>query len=143
MHNQATKIFLNFFLKGQGSPALYPIPFIPESNEKGGGHMNYAERREAILEVLCIRRHDTYRNLAFEFQVSRETIRQDIAVLMCSYPIETVRGRYGGGVKIADGFYLYRKKLTARQAALLVKLSAQLTGDDLATIDSILRQFAP
>ena len=38
--------------------------------------MNYAERREAILEVLCIRRHDTYRNLAFEFQVSRETIRQ-------------------------------------------------------------------
>lgn len=27
--------------------------------------MNYAERREAILEVLCIRRHDTYRNLAF------------------------------------------------------------------------------
>ena len=143
MHNQATKIFLNFFLKGQGSPALYPIPFIPESNEKGGGHMNYAERREAILEVLCIRRHDTYRNLAFEFQVSRETIRQDIAVLMCSYPIETVRGRHGGGVKIADGFYLYRKKLTARQAALLVKLSAQLTGDDLATIDSILRQFAP
>ncbi len=77
--------------------------------------MSYAERREAILEVLCIRRHDTYRNLAFEFQVSRETIRQDIAVLMCSYPIETVRGRYGGGVKIADGFYLYRKKLTARQ----------------------------
>ncbi len=30
-----------------------------------------------------------------------------------------------------------------QQAALLVKLSAQLTGDDLATIDSILRQFAP
>ena len=105
--------------------------------------MNYAERREAILEVLCIRRRDTYRNLAFEFHVSRETIRQDIAALMCSYPIETVRGRYGGGVKIADGFYLYRKKLTARQAALLGKLSAQLTGDDLATIDSILHQFAP
>ena len=36
MCNQAEKIFLNFFLKGQGSPALYPIPFIPESNEKGG-----------------------------------------------------------------------------------------------------------
>ncbi len=25
--------------------------------------MSYAERREAILEVLCIRRHDTYRSL--------------------------------------------------------------------------------
>ena len=76
--------------------------------------MSYAERREAILEVLCIRRYDTYRNLAFEFHVSREIIWQDIAVLICSCPIETVRGRYGGGVKIADGFYLYRRKLTAR-----------------------------
>ena len=35
MRKQAEKIFLNFFLKGQGSPALYPIPFIPESNGKG------------------------------------------------------------------------------------------------------------
>ncbi len=105
--------------------------------------MGYSERREAILEVLCIRRHDTYRNLAFEFQVSRETIRQDIAILTCSYPIETVRGRYGGGVRVADGFYLCRRKLTARQVALLIKLSAQLTGDDLATLDSILHQFAP
>ncbi len=88
--------------------------------------MNYAERREAILEVLCIRRHDTYRNLAFEFQVSRETIRQDIAVLMCSYPIETVRGRHGGGIKIADGFYLYRKKTdsTAGCAACEIKRPA-------------------
>ena len=34
MCNQAEKIFLNFFLKGQGSPALYPIPFIPESNRQ-------------------------------------------------------------------------------------------------------------
>ena len=42
------------------------------------GKVTDAEQREAILEVLCIRRHDTYRNLAFEFQVSRETIRQPL-----------------------------------------------------------------
>ena len=35
MRKQAEKIFLNFFLKGQGSPALYPIPFMPESSGKG------------------------------------------------------------------------------------------------------------
>ena len=35
MRNQAIKIFRNFFLKGQGSPALYPIPFVSESNGKG------------------------------------------------------------------------------------------------------------
>ena len=57
-----------------------------------------SERRQELLEVLCRRRHDTYDNLAFEFNVSRRTIRRDIAILMCSYPIETSRG-YGGGVR--------------------------------------------
>ncbi len=36
------------------------------------------ERRQKILEVLCLRRHDTYRNLAHEFNVSTGTIRRDI-----------------------------------------------------------------
>ena len=58
--------------------------------------MNPWERRQKILEVLCLRRHDTYRNLAHEFNVSTGTIRRDIVVLTCSYPIETVRGNYGG-----------------------------------------------
>ena len=43
--------------------------------------MSYAERREAILEVLCIRRHDTYRNLAFEFQVSRERTAMPVSLV--------------------------------------------------------------
>ena len=103
--------------------------------------MSYAERREAILEVLCIRRHDTCDNLAHEFHVANSTIRRDLEILTCSYPIETVRGRYGGGVKIADGYYLYRKMLTPKQAALLQRLRDQLDGDDLITLNSILLQF--
>ena len=35
MRNQVEKIFLNFFLKGQGSLALYQIPLVSESNGKG------------------------------------------------------------------------------------------------------------
>ena len=35
MRNQAEKFFQNFFRKGQGSPALYPIPLVSESNGKG------------------------------------------------------------------------------------------------------------
>lgn len=35
MQNQTEKNFGNFFLKGQGSPALYLIPFVSESNGKG------------------------------------------------------------------------------------------------------------
>lgn len=38
-------------------------------------------------------------NLAFEFGVSIRTIRNDIDTLSLSYPLETVRGRYGGGVR--------------------------------------------
>lgn len=105
--------------------------------------MNPAERRQKLLEALCLRRRDTCDNLAYEFHVSNATIRRDIEVLMCSHPIETVRGRYGGCVKVADGYYLYRKTLTPKQTALLTKLQAQLEGDDLDILNSILLCFAP
>lgn len=102
-----------------------------------------SERRQELLEVLCRRRHDTYDdNLAFEFKGSRRTIRCDVAILMCSYPIETSRG-YGGGVRVADGYYLYRRTLNKKQIALLIRLRVQLDGDDLDTLNSILRVFAP
>lgn len=104
--------------------------------------MTPTERRQRLLEVLCMRRHDTCDNLAHEFNVSNATIRRDLEILTCSYPIETVRGRYGGGVKVADGYYLYRKVLTPKQAALLQKLRDQMEGGDLVTLNSILLQFA-
>ncbi|MCI9002953.1 MAG: HTH domain-containing protein [Oscillibacter sp.] len=105
--------------------------------------MSASERRQRILEILCLRRQDTYSNLASEFNVSRETIRNDITLLMCSYPIETVRGRYGGGVRLKADYRPYRKALNKKQVKLLVRLSAQLAGDDLATISSIIFQLAP
>lgn len=98
--------------------------------------------------MLCRQRHTTCDNLANEFKVSERTIRRDIAVLMCSYPIETVCGGHGGGVRIADGFYLTRQSrnrqlLDSKQSALLRKLSSKVEGDDLDTLNSILLQFAP
>lgn len=108
--------------------------------------MNPTERRQKILDVLCQRRHDTYDNLAHEFGVSKRTICSDIGILMCTYPLETVRGRYGGGIKVMDGYYhdyRPRKSLTTKQTALLKKLSEQLTDDELDTINSIIVQFAP
>ena len=79
------------------------------------------ERRQKILEALCLRRHDTYGNLAHEFNVSTGTIRRDIVVLTCSYPIETVRGNYGG-VRVADWFHLDRRALNSTEIAFLNKL---------------------
>ncbi len=103
--------------------------------------MTPTERRQRLLEVLCIRRHDTCDNLAHEFHVANSTIRRDLEILTCSYPIETVRGRYGGWGRVTDGYYLYRKALTPKQAALLQRLRDQLDGDDLIVLNSILIQF--
>ncbi len=66
----------------------------------------------------------------------------DIEELTLAHPIETVRGRYGGGVRVADGYYLGRKYLKPDQQELLKRLSENLTGEDLATMNSILSEFA-
>ena len=121
----------------------YHVPLSPESDGKGGEYMSQAERRLRLLHVLCLRRHDTYDNLAHEFNVCKRTIRYDVAALMCAYPIETVCGRYGGGVKVADDYRPYRRSLNRKQVDLLVRLGAQLEGDDLDTLNSILFQLAP
>ena len=98
------------------------------------------ERRLSILECLCARRHDTVSNLATEFGVSERTIRNDIVVLSCSYPLYTQQGN-GGGVYVLDGFYLGKTFLTCDQEELLRRLSVTLSGEDSKTMDSILRTF--
>ena len=56
----------------------------------GGERMSPSKRQQELLKVLCHRRHDTYDNLSFEFHISRRTICRDVAILMCSYPIESL-----------------------------------------------------
>lgn len=104
--------------------------------------MNPSERRNSIIEILCVRRFETIANLAQRLDVSVRTICRDIVVLSCTYPIETVRGRYGGGVKMAEWYHSGRTMLTAPQKALLLKLRPTLSGLDLEVMDSILAQFA-
>lgn len=106
------------------------------------GKMTPSERREAILNVLCKRRQETVQNLAYEFGVSVRTIKYDIEELTLAHPIETVRGRYGGGVKVADGYYVGRKYLKPSQQELLKKLAEQLSDEDKAVMDSIFHDFA-
>ena len=105
--------------------------------------MSVKDRRQDIWMRLLERRQDTIQNLATEFNVSPRTIRYDIDALSLSYPIETVRGRYGGGVKLADWYHPSKKALSPEQMALLKKLSPTLEGDDLVIMNSIISQFAP
>lgn len=101
-----------------------------------------SERRNEILNILCKRRFEKIENLADEFGVSVRTIKYDIEELTLAHPLETVRGRYGGGVKVTDGYYIGRNYLKPCQQELLKKLAKNLTGSDLAVMNSILSDFA-
>lgn len=105
--------------------------------------MNAIERKSAILDVLCRQRHTTTAELAEMFEVTERTIRNDITDLSCSYPIRTVRGRYGGGICLENWYQPHLKSLSSRQVQLLKKLQPTLCGDDLAVLNSILAQFGP
>lgn len=67
---------------------------------------------------------------------------RDIEELTLTYPIETVRGRYGGGVRMADWYFQDRPKLTPKQTALLKRLAIGLHGEDLDEMNRILTHFA-
>lgn len=99
-----------------------------------------AERRMAILEYMCERRHETLENLMFEFGVSRSTIIRDLSELSRHYPICTRPGN-GGGVYVMEGFFLGKKYFSDKQQELLERLSERLDGDDLKTMKSILTIF--
>lgn len=104
--------------------------------------MDAVERRQQILELLCQRRKDTMQNLAAELGVSERTIRRDVEILTRSYPLETVCGRYGGGVRVADWYHLDRQRMFPKQTALLRRLAADLRGEDLEVMEQILLKFA-
>ncbi len=102
--------------------------------------MTANERRNAILEVLCQRRFDTVENLAFEFGVSGRTIRNDVLILSCEYPIYTAKGN-GGGIRVDEKFRLGKSYLKDDQQELLQRLLPNLDGKDAEVMKSILNTF--
>ncbi len=102
--------------------------------------MSPSERRSAILDLLCERRHETTANLAALFGVTERTIRSDLTALSCSCPIQMVRGRYGG-IRVDGDFRRDRQFLSSKQTALLKKLIETLEGDELTVMKGILAQF--
>ena len=104
--------------------------------------MTPSERRSEILHLLCKRRHETAINLSAELGVSERTIRADLVILSCYYPIQVVRGRFGGGIHLPYWFHMESRTLSSKQQVLLMKVRKTLSGDDLQVMNSILAQFA-
>ena len=103
--------------------------------------MTVTERRQEIMTILVARRQETAANLSAEFGVSERTIRSDILSLSLDYPIETVQGRYGGGIRLAAWYRPSKKVLTGEQIAAVKKAAAYLEGADRQALLSILSQF--
>lgn len=102
--------------------------------------MTASERRNAILEVLCLRRFETINNLAFEFCVTRRTIENDILMLSLEYPIYTSKGN-GGGVHVDENYRLGKSFLKEEQQELLQRLLPTLDGKDAEVMKSIISKF--
>ena len=102
--------------------------------------MTVNERRNKILEKLCVRRHDTRENLASEFGVTKRTIENDVLALSLEYPIYTIQG-HGGGIYVEKNYKLDRKYLSDEQAELLEMLSESLSGKQAEVMQSILKTF--
>ena len=95
-------------------------------------------------QTTCFRvdqRHTTLDALCKEFEVSMSTMRRDILILFCSYPITTFHGG-GCGKKIAEEYRRGMKYMTSKQKAILERLSESLSGEELVTMHSILKTFS-
>ncbi len=103
--------------------------------------MNQWKRHQKILEALCLRRHDTCKNLAHEFNVSTGTIRRDIVVLTCFHPVETVKGNHGG-VRVAEWFHLDRRSLNSAEITFFRRLGESLNSPDLEMLNRIIAAFS-
>ena len=98
--------------------------------------MKATERRQAILDVLVLRREDTVENLAHEFDVSERTIQRDVAELSLTYP------KYGGGIKVAAWYRPYRRTLAPEQSKAIRKAAQFLEGEEKQALLSVLAQFS-
>ena len=98
------------------------------------------ERRQRIVEILNMRRSERLDNLASELDVSKSTIRRDIEVLSCSYPIDTKQGN-GGCIFVQDGFDLYERYLTRKQLEVLKRLKETATEEDASVFGTIIKSF--
>ncbi len=90
--------------------------------------MGTAERRQKIMEILNIRRHELISNLAHEFGVSSRTIRRDIEVLSLTEPIYTRSGRYSGGIYVLEGYNSRHLYMSEDEILLLIKIYKSICG---------------
>ena len=106
--------------------------------------MTAAERQDRIRAILRKERRALICNLTVALDCSRRTVLRDLDALSVSgFPIETVRGRYGGGVKLADWYQPQRTALCPEQLEALQRIMTTVRPEDRTILSSIIDQFGP
>lgn len=96
--------------------------------------MTMSERRRAIVLALYRRKKETLGNFAFEFGVSKRTIKTDIMCLSVKEPVYTVQGR-GGGICIDENYEPNRGPFTMEQADLIARIRPHLDDGEGKAMD--------
>lgn len=112
-----------------------------DGSAKEGEKMGTRERRLTIWNTLRQRKQDTTGHFATKFHVSLCTIYYDLEHLSLICPLEVIRGRYHGGIKIVDYYTPDKTKLPPVQLGLMLRLCANLYGNNKFTMLSILEKM--
>ncbi len=106
--------------------------------------MNAAERQMLIMATLYKERNVTMKQLADTLGCCTRTVHRDIQALSVSFPLITIQGRFGGGVRLED-YHQQRNHRYLTPEQILALRSAMKTADPPARpiLSSIIDQFSP
>lgn len=99
------------------------------------------ERRDRILQRLSFERHVTVSALMDEFNVSRNTIKNDIYELSLSFPVHTQKG-YRGGIFVSDGWRYSNTYMSEKEIQFLRYVSEGMCASDKRIMEAIIRRFS-
>ena len=102
--------------------------------------MDTAHRRMEIISILSARGHTTMRELAWELDVSRRTIMNDVIALSFDYPVYTKPGE-GGGVFITEKYKPYTNTLTLTEQKTLCGLYDKAEGKEKEILFRIIHKY--
>ena len=102
--------------------------------------MDTAHRRMEIISILSAKGHATMRELAWELDVSRRTIMNDIITLSFDYPIYTKPGE-GGGIFITEDYRPYANTLTPTELETLCILYEKSDGEEKEILFRIIHKY--
>ena len=107
--------------------------------------MTAMERQDTIMAMLRKERSITVDHLAEALDCSRSTIKRDLIDLSINgFPVISRKGRYGGGIELADWYQPTRTSLCPEQLKALRDAMSNATDPQMrAALGSIIDQFGP